>query len=148
MVLRTETRRFERKNTKNFASEVLFTNSVPKNMRLQFTSLFGETFQQYLCEMFVKVESEKLSWLRHNQSKLMASGYTHLCELLADAATDTNKVNEWTGNKNRDHDLNVGRFIFLPSTYIGIYRYMRQKMNGIIAISNAIGHPNIFIRMT
>ena len=45
--------------------------------------------------MFVKVESERLSWLRCNQSKLRASDYTHLCELLADAATNKNEVNEW-----------------------------------------------------
>ena len=33
----------------------------------------GRLFQHYLCEMFVKVESETLSWLRYNQSKLKAS---------------------------------------------------------------------------
>ena len=98
--------------------------------------------------MFVKVESERLSWLRHNQSKLRASDYTHLCELLADAATNKNEVNEWTRNKNHDHDLNVGRLVVVPSTYIGSDRYMRQRMNDIIAISNAIGHTDIFTIMT
>ena len=64
--------------------------------------------------MFEKVESERLSWLRHNQSMLRASDYTHLCELLTNSATNTNEVNEKAGNKNPDHDLNVGNLVFLP----------------------------------
>ncbi len=79
----------------------------------------GRLFQHYLCEMFVKVESERPSWLRQNQSKLRASDYTHLCELLADAATDKNEVNQWTGNEERNNSHNVGRLVVLPSTHIG-----------------------------
>ena len=78
---------------------------------------------------------------------MRASDYTHFCELLADAATNKSEVNEWTGNKNRDHDLHVGRLVVLTSTYIGSNRYMHQKMNVIIAILNAIGHSDIFITM-
>ena len=119
MALRTETRRFERKLRKvsplKFYSRLLFQRTCDFNVLLYS----GRLFQQYLCEMFVKVESERLSWLRHNQSKLRASDYTHLCELLADAATNKNEVNEWTGNKNHNHDLNVGRLVVLPSTYMG-----------------------------
>ncbi len=98
--------------------------------------------------MFVKVESERLSWLRHNQSNLRASDYTHLWELLADAATNKNEVNKWPGNNEQDNSLNVGRLVVLPSTHIGSDRYMRQKMHDIIAISNSVGHPDIFITMT
>ena len=94
--------------------------------------------------MFVIVESEKLSWLRHNQSKLKACDYTHLCELLADAATNKKKANEWTVNTEQNNRLNVGRLIVLLSTHIGIDRYMRQKMHDIIAISNFLGHSDIF----
>ena len=96
----------------------------------------------------MKVERERLSWLRHNQLKLRASDYTYLFELLADAATNNNGVNEWTGNKNHGHDLNFGRLVVLPSTYIESDRYLRQKINDIGTISNAIGNPHIFITMT
>ncbi len=36
----------------------------------------------------------------------------------------------------------------LPSTHIGSERYMRQKMHDIIAISNSIGHPDVFLTIT
>ena len=40
--------------------------------------------------------------------------------------------------------MNVGSLVVLPSTYIGSDRYMREKMHDIIAISNTLGHPDIF----
>ena len=104
-------------------------------------------FQQYLSEMFIKVESERLSWLRHNQLNLRASDYTHLCELLADAAINKNEVNEWTGDTERNNALNVGSLVVLSSAHIGNDRYKRQKMHDIIPISNSLGHPDIFVTM-
>ncbi len=103
--------------------------------------------QQFLYEMFVKFESERLSFLRQNQSKLRASHYTHLCELLADAAMNKNEVEEWkrTGRTNSMSDFS--KLFVLPSTHIGNDRYMRQKMHGIIPISNCIWHPDVFITM-
>ena len=127
-----------------FYSRFLFQRTCDFNVLLSS----GRRFQQYFFEMFVKAESERLSWPRHNQSKSRASDYTHLCELLADAVTNKNEINEWTGNNNHDHDLNVGRLVVLPSNHIGSNIYMRQKMNDILAISNAVSHPDVFITMT
>lgn len=107
-----------------FYSRLLFRRTCDFNILLRS----GRFFQQYLCELFVKVESEWLSWLRQNQSKLRASNYNHLCELLADAATNTNEVHEWTRNRNKKNNPhNIGRLVVLPSTHIGILRYMQQK---------------------
>ena len=61
--------------------------------------------------MFVKVESERLFELRHNQSKLRANEYNHLCELRADSATNKDAVNEWRGNNEKNSALNVGRLV-------------------------------------
>ena len=125
-------------------SRLLFQRTCDFNVLLYS----GRLFQQYLCEMFVKVESERLSWLRHNQSKLRVSYYLRLCELLAYASINKSEVNEWNGHKNQDCDLNVGRLLVLPSTYIESDRYMRQKMYDIIVDSNSIGHHDIFVTMT
>ena len=38
--------------------------------------------------------------------------------------------------------------MILPSTHVGGERYMRQKMHDIIATSNKLGHPDIFLTMT
>ena len=51
-------------------------------------------------------------------------------------------------NNERDNLLNLGRLVVLPSTHIGSDRYKRQKMHDVIAISNSVGHPDIFITMT
>ena len=127
-----------------FYSRLLFERTFDLNVL--FYS--GRLFQQYLCEMFVKVDSERLSWLGYNQSKLRASENTHLSDLLADAANHNNEINQWTGNNRRNNELNVGRLFVLPSTRIGSDRYMRQKIHDIIAISNTLGHPDIFVTMT
>ena len=98
--------------------------------------------------MLVKVGSERLSWLRYNQSKLRGSYYSHLHDLLEDAANNNNEINQRIGNKESNNARNVGMLVALPSTHIGSDRYMRQKIHDIIAISNTLGHPDIFITMT
>ena len=68
--------------------------------------------------------------------------------MLADAATNKSELNERTGNNEQKYTLNFGRLVVLPSIHIGIDRYMRQKMHGIIAISDSVVHIDIFITMT
>ena len=71
-------------------SHLLYQRTCYFNVLIDSSRLY----QQYLCEMFVKVECEKLSFLWHNQSELRASDYTHLCELHADSAVNKNEVRE------------------------------------------------------
>ena len=114
-----------------FYSRLLFEQACDFNVLLHS----GRLFQQYLCEMFVKVISERLSWLRYNRSELRASDCTHLCDLLESTANNNNKINQWTGNNESNNKMNFGTLVFLPSTLTGSDRYMRQKMHDIIAIS-------------
>ena len=95
-------------------------------------------FQQYLVGQFCKVEAERLSYLRHNQTQLRAAGYTALRESIGDSVRA----------EDEGDAVRAGRLFILPSTYIGVDRYMRQQMHDIIAISNQIGHPDIFLTMT
>ena len=123
-----------------FYSRLLFQRDCHFNVLLYS----GRLFQQYLCEMFAKVECEQLSFLRQNQKKLRFRDYTHLCELLADASHAMNEVQTWTKKERSAKVRDVGKLLVLPSTHIGSERFMRQKMHGIIAISNSTGHPDIF----
>ena len=127
-----------------FYSRLLYQRTCDFNVLIHS----GRLYQQYLCEMFVKVETERLSFLRHNQSKPRASDYTHLCELLADAATNKSEVQEWTRRGNHKNSTDIDRLVVLPSAHTGSDRYMRQKMHEIIAILNSLGHPDVFITMT
>ena len=127
-----------------FYSRLLFQRECEFNVLLYS----GRLFQQYLCEMFMKVECERLSFLRENQTKLRSCDYTHLCELLGDASHALNEAQVWTKKEGAANFGDIGKLVVLPSTHIGSERYMRQKMHDIIAISNSIGHPDVFLTMT
>ena len=61
-------------STMKFYSRLLFQRTCDFNDLIYS----GRLFQQYSCEIFLKVDSERLSWLMYNQSKLRASDHTHL----------------------------------------------------------------------
>ncbi len=107
----------------------------------------GRLFQQYSCEMFVKVECERLPFLRQNESTLRSSDYTHLCELPADSSMAKNEIKEW--KKSREGKNNCRREVGRTSIYAyRSERDMRKMIHDIIAISNSIGHPDVFIAMS
>ncbi len=98
----------------------------------------GLLFQHYLVDHFCKMKAERLSYLRHNQQSLRAENYTALRELLGDSE----------GRNDASEAVRSGRLVVLPCTSIGGERYVRQKMHNIIATSNKMGHPDIFVTMT
>ena len=103
-----------------FYARLLFQRECDFNILLHC----GRLFQQFLCEMFVKVEFERLSFLRQNQTKLRSCDYTHLCELLADAASIRNEAQAWTSKTDAAVPGDIGKLVVLPSTHIGSDRYM------------------------
>jgi len=61
-------------------------------------------FQQFAVDMYVKVETERLAFIRFNQAKLRSENYKHLRVAI-----------------HLDDDVqNIGRLTILPSSYIGI----------------------------
>ena len=89
-------------------------------------------FQQYIVDMFCKIESERLLWIKLNQEKLRRDEYIHL----RDAVNND-------GNAN-----NVGRLTILPSTFTGSPRYMHEKAQDAMAFVRKFGRPHLFITMT
>ena len=98
----------------------------------------GRLFQQFLVDTYVKIESDRLAFLRENQAKLRRADYTSLRDLLGDSG----------GVYDEATAVRAGSLLILPSTFVGGDRYMRQKMHDIIATSNSLGHPDMFITMT
>ncbi|XP_055914722.1 uncharacterized protein LOC129947961 [Eupeodes corollae] len=69
-----------------------------------------ELCQQFMVDMYVKIESERLRYLRFNQQKLRVEEYIHLRDTIitnADAAQ-------------------IGNSVILPSSYIGSPPYMQE----------------------
>lgn len=90
-------------------------------------------YQQFLVDGFTMMESERLRWLRKNQSKLRVGKYHNL--------------NEYNSN-GETHGSNTAKRVVLPSSYVGSRRYMDQLYFDGMAICSYVGFPDLFITFT
>jgi Helitron helicase-like domain at N-terminus len=93
---------------------------------------FRQLFHQFIVDMFAKIESERLLFIRLNQRKLRVEDYVHL----RDAIT-------YDGNAN-----NHGQLIILPSTFTGSPRYMHEYTQDAMVYIRNYGRPDLFITFT
>ena len=87
-------------------------------------------FHQFAVDMYVKIETERLTYIRLNQRQLRSEEYIHL----RDAINADGNVN------------NVGRMTILPATYIGICTNMLRMlchMLGIMAAQTYLLHSHV-----
>lgn len=73
-----------------------------------------QLFHQYIVDMYVKIESERLRYIKFNQAKLRAEEYIHLRDAVIGNVDATNVIN------------NIGTTYILPSSYIGSPRHMQE----------------------
>ncbi|RZB86231.1 hypothetical protein D0Y65_026339 [Glycine soja] len=90
-------------------------------------------FQQFVVEGYTMVESERLSYIRNNQKKLLVDKFCSLQQSLDDGSRK---------------DLNKGKRVILPSTFVGSPCYMDQLYFDGMAICSHVGFPNLFITLT
>ena len=90
-------------------------------------------YQQYLVDAYCKVETERLQYLRREQSKLRADCYQNLRDTLLVTDGDTN---------------NVGQRVVLPATFHGGPRYMHERQMDAMAYVRKYGRPDLFVTMT
>lgn len=89
-------------------------------------------FNQYIVDMYVKVESERLLFIRLNQTKLRVENYIHLQDAI-----------------NRDGNAaNVGQMVILPSSFTGGPRYMHERTQDAMVYVRNFGRPDLFITFT
>ncbi|CAH0663696.1 unnamed protein product [Spodoptera exigua] len=84
-------------------------NYIKKTSAMQFYSFLIQL--RFLVDMYAKIETERLVFIRSNQRKLRAENYVHLRDAM-------------------HHDANaqdVGRMVILPSTFTGGPRYMHER---------------------
>jgi len=94
--------------------------------------LFRQLSNQYWVDMFAKVESERLSFIRFNQKKLRVENYCHLKDAI-----------------NNDGDVNnIGQLVILPSSFIGGPRYMHERTQDAMTYVRKYGRPDLFITFT
>ncbi|XP_068628087.1 uncharacterized protein [Battus philenor] len=90
------------------------------------------TKKQYCVDMYVKIETERLTFIRLNQAKLRSEEYIHLRDAVS---TEGNAAN-------------IGRLTILPATYIGSPRHMHEYAQDAMTYVRHYGRPDLFITFT
>ena len=89
-------------------------------------------FHQFAVDMYEKIETERLTYIRLNQRRLRSEEYIHL----RDAINADGNVN------------NVGRMTILPATYIGSPRHMHEYAQDAMSYVRHYGRPDLFVTFT
>ncbi|XP_065654788.1 uncharacterized protein LOC136081402 [Hydra vulgaris] len=102
-------------------------------VRQFFSSLFygKKLFQQYTVDAYVKIEGQRVGFIRNNQNKLRSEQYDAL--------------HEHVSNLGNDNNVRPGRVVVLPSTYVGSPRALNENFEDAMAIIKNYGKPDLFI---
>jgi hypothetical protein len=77
----------------------------------------------------MKVETERLTFIRLNQAKLRSKEYIHL----------------WDAINADGNAQNVGRTTILPATYVGSLRHMHEYTQDSMSYVRHYSTPDLFI---
>lgn len=94
----------------------------------------GRLFQQYAVDSYVKVEGNRLQYIRNNQANLRVESYLGLADHINSMASEAG--------------LRAGVPLILPSTFIGSPRSMQQNFQDAMAIVREYGKPDLFVTFT
>ena len=93
----------------------------------------GRLLQQYVVDMYIKIETSRLDYFRRKQKEIRAELYQGI-------------VDSVTNGENQGS--NVGRRIILPASFIGSPRDMRKRYLDAMTLVQRFGKPDIFLTMT
>ena len=71
-----------------------------------------DLFQQYAVDMYAKVETERLVYIKTHQQQLRVDTYIHLKENI---------------NNDEARAKGIGQLCILPSSFTGSPRYMHER---------------------
>ena len=105
-------------------------------IRREFSALHlsGRLFQQFVVDSYVKVEGQRLDFIRRNQQQLRADSYQGLLDHLEVAAAERH--------------LQAGRVVILPSTFTCSPRAMHQLYLDAMSLVSKQGKPDLFLTFT
>lgn len=94
----------------------------------------GKLTQQYVVDTYVRVEGNRMEFLRQNQDKLRVDLYQGLLDHVATVGDV--------------HRVRIGTVRVLPATYQGSPRALQQNYQDAMSIVRAFGRPDLFITFT
>ena len=89
--------------------------------------------QQFICDTYCMMESQRLLWYRTHQKELRADLYKGLSDALVNGQTNA---------------AATGKRVVLPSSFTGGARYMMGNYLDAMAICQSIGYPDLFVTFT
>jgi hypothetical protein len=87
--------------------------------------------QQYFRDQWLKIEEQRLNYIRFNQRQLRADLYCGFADAVAS-----------------DDTRNAGRYVVLPSTHLGSPRNMFGNFADAMGIMAMYGKPDYFFTVT
>ena len=93
--------------------------------------------QEYICDMYCKIEGARLKFYRDNQDKLRVDLYSGLQDALSMQTTGTETETE-----------RLGQMIVLPASHTGSPRYMYRHYLDALAICREFRKFDLFITIT
>ncbi|RCN48933.1 hypothetical protein ANCCAN_05042 [Ancylostoma caninum] len=115
-------------SAKDFYANRIMIRDASTNHLLKCRQLF----HQFIVDMYAKIESERLLYIRLNQRKLRVDDYIHLRDAIA----------------NDGNSTDVGRLVILPATYTGSPRHMHEYAQDAMLYVRTCGRPDLFITFT
>lgn len=91
-------------------------------------------FQQFVVDVYCRIEDNNLSYIQHNQKKLRVDSYRAVADFVA--------------GSNDNDTLRIGKPVVLPASFSGGPRNMIQHYQDAMAIVCAHGKPDLFITFT
>jgi hypothetical protein len=126
----------DRTNARNLTQVMFYSYRLhTHNDEFPILQYGGRLFQQYVCDVWISTDQNRLHWIEHNQPKLRASLYSGLEDAVTHGENDVDL-----------HD--VGHRVVLPSSYIGGPRYMNQCFQDAIALARFYEGFDLFVTFT
>ncbi|KAG6695627.1 hypothetical protein I3842_09G107500 [Carya illinoinensis] len=101
-------------------------STLTKNVR-SILLLSGRLLQQFVVDMYVKIETSRLDYFRSKQQHIQSELYQGIVDTITLGETDA---------------FNVGKRIILPSSFIGGPRDMRKRYMEAMALVQRYGESN------
>lgn len=93
----------------------------------------GRLLQQFVVDMYVKIETSRLDYFRTRQDEIRSDLYQGIVDSIGQGENNSTKV---------------GKKIILPGTFIGGPRDMRKKYLDAMTLVERYGKPDLFLTMT
>ena len=118
--------------TKTVSSRQFYTYHMMIRNPISHLLKAKDLFLQYIVDMYVKAESERLLYIKLHQKELRADNYIHLRD----------GINNDVGQEG------LGQLVILPSSFTGSPRYMHEKTQDALRYVQVFGRPTFFITFT